>query len=177
MKFSMNSIFPTAQVISEHQWSAHFYQDPIDFINSGGGIGQSMPAQSVSEIIYETTYESVDPGGNGITVPVPQVTNYLGKISITMYDTDKDQKVLEAKNYLKEWMDDAHVNNSFNSIKDIARVIEIKKYSRESEGSIRTSIYMVLPPPNLTFSGSTNGSAYTFSFDVDIVQVIKLIEE
>lgn len=176
MKFSMESALNTADYFQSYLWAVRFQNSEPNIQDSGGSVGKVIPAQSVSEPLWQVTYEDI-PVGNGIPVPFPKVVSHLGTVSVTFYDSAKNGEILKIVEFLKKWVTDGsnfHKDNKFYSRKTILKVIEILKYSKESDSHELMSSYAVYPPETVTFSGGTDQSASVFDATFKICHVIKI---
>lgn len=171
MKFSLASIHSKSDFYQTHLWSLKFLDSTPNIQSSGGGIGHVIPAQSVSEPLFEIDYEAV-PLANGLSLTLPKVVNYLGTLDFEFYDSGNSDDLLKIEQFFLEWSMLIHSDNTFLDMMWMTKIVMVEKYSRTSDSSVLKSIYQVFPPKNLQFKGNTSVSVYTNSVSLDIVHVI-----
>ena len=154
MKFSLASIHASGPWLKVHQWSVSFFGITTpNILKSGGGIGDVTPVLDVVEPLYKMEYETLAVG-NGLPITLPQYVDYGGELTITFFQ-DEPQSVFMF--LLEEWVNNLHVGNAFKDLRaseTVSRRIKVDKYNADESNPYKTSIYHVMPPPDLSFNGS-----------------------
>jgi len=171
MIYSLESIHGSSQFYNSYQWSVKF--DSENILQSGGSIGATIPATSVSEDIFKIEYEQLPVGP--LTIPMPLSVNYTGTVTVSFYDNGRPGSLLSIHKFLLDWAHSIHVDNQFKSINSSIKKIEIYRYSREAGDSLK-SIYLVLPPDVSKIDNSNAVSLLEGGVTFQIVKVVKLIE-
>lgn len=153
MKFSLQDIHESAEFAQSHLWTVSFPgQQSLNVFNMGGSVGEVFSATDVIEPIVEFQTEEVQLAG-GLRLVMPLHSNYYGDLVITMREKSKQ----ELRKELLTWVNDAQPSTfQFQDIQQIAKRCQVDKYSRESSGPILTSVYWVLPPEKLSFTGTSD---------------------
>lgn len=153
MKFSLSDLHASSEYAQSHLWTVNFPDLPsLNALNMGGAVGLVFPATDVTEPVFEFKTEEV-PIIAGRRLVIPQSVNYYGELSITLRDKSK-YEIRQA--LLDEWVNLTESTPfMFKSIKNIAKKVQIDKYTRTSSGPYKTSVYWVLPPEKSSLVGSS----------------------
>lgn len=141
--------------------------------DSGLSVGKVIPAQDVTEHLFDTAYSSVNVGPD-LELKFPVHINYLKSISITFYDSEW----LVFHNFLLDWATEVHSNQGF---KDLAggkflKKFQVAKYTRQSDGPVLESIYYCGLPEGLQYKGNTNLNLLENTVELPVFKVMKKME-
>jgi|JFJP01.1.fsa_nt_gi hypothetical protein len=170
MKFSLDSIHKSSEFYQGHLWSVRFTESTPNILQSGGAINDVIPAQSVTEPIYNIEYETI-PVGPGLNLPIPKAVNYLGELTVDFYDDGNKGRLLRVRNFFRDWSRSIHTDQGFVDIAKMVKTIEVRKYSRDSGGHVLQSKYDVLPPDKTDFQGQASAEFVVASITMNIVRV------
>lgn len=174
MKMSLRAAVDSATFAQTWLYSVKVLDDESANVQSSGlSVGDVIPAQDVTEHLFDTSYAGVHIGPD-LELKFPVHINFLKSITITFNDSEW----LVFHNFLVDWSTEVHSNQGF---KDLAggkflKKFQIAKYTRESDGPVLESIYHCGLPEGLQYKGSNNLGLMENSVELPVFRVVRKMD-